>query len=119
MQRMDAFLDPSSGDYTGERIVTLANAAYLRLMTPLGGWWADPSLGSRLHELTREKDVPRVRKLAVQYAEQALAPLVNDGQARSVSVTADMPHDGWCLLHVEVVDLTGRRSLYSYPVKVS
>lgn len=116
---MDAFLDPSSGDYTGERIATLANAAYLRLMTPLGGWWADPSLGSRLHELTREKDVPRVRKLAVQYAEQALAPLVNDGQARSVSVTADMPHDGWCLLHVEVVDLTGRRSLYSYPVKVS
>ena len=40
---MDAFLDPSSGDYTGERIATLANAVYLRLMTPLGGWWADPS----------------------------------------------------------------------------
>ena len=101
---MDAFLDPSSGDYTGERIATLANAVYLRLMTPLGGWWADPSLGSRLHELTREKDVPRVRTLARQYAEQSLAPLVNDGR---------------CLLHVEVVDLTGRRSLYSYPVKVS
>lgn len=116
---MDAFLDPSSGDYTGERITTLANAVYLRLMTPLGGWWADPSLGSRLHELTREKDVPRVRTLARQYAEQSLAPLVNDGRARSVSVTADMPHDGRCLLHVEVVDLTGRRSLYSYPVKVS
>ena len=116
---MDAFLDPSSGDYTGERIVTLANAVYLRLMTPHGGWWADPSLGSRLHELTREKDVPRVRKLAVQYAEQALAPLVRDGRARSVSVTADAPCDGRCLLHIEVVDLTGRRSLYSYPVKVS
>ena len=119
MQRMGAFLDPHTGDYTGERINALANAVYLRLMTPLGGWWADPSLGSRLHELTRQKDRPRVSKLAVQYAEQALAPLVNDGRARSVSVTADMPHDGRCLLHVEVVDLTGRRSLYSYPVKVS
>lgn len=117
--RMDAFLSPYTGDYTGEHTRTLENAVYIRLMTPLGGWWADPSLGSRLHELMREKDVPRIRTLARQYAEQALASLVTSGRAQSVSVTADMPHDGRCLLRVEVIDLTGRRSLYSYPVKVS
>ena len=54
----------------------LANAVYLRLMTPLGSYWADPTLGSRLHELQREKDVSRVAVLARQYAEEALAPLV-------------------------------------------
>ncbi len=82
----DAALDTLTGDYTGERISSLANAVYLRLMTPLGSWWAAPSVGSRLHELEREKDVARVRRLAVQYAEQALQPLVTDGRARVVSV---------------------------------
>nr|MDN1656773.1 hypothetical protein [Escherichia coli] len=33
------------------------NAVYLRLATPLGSYWADALLGSRLHELKREKDV--------------------------------------------------------------
>ena len=66
---MDAGINPTTGDLTGQRINTLANAVYIRLMTPLGSWWADPTLGSRLHELRREKDRPRVGILAKQYAE--------------------------------------------------
>lgn len=54
---MDTWIDPATGDYAGARISRLENAVYLRLMTPLGSWWADTSLGSRLHELAREKDV--------------------------------------------------------------
>ena len=71
---MDAFISPQSADYSGSRTDTLANAVYLRLATPLGSYWQDPALGSRLHELQRLKDVARVAVLARQYAEQALAP---------------------------------------------
>ena len=42
---MDAGINPTTGDLTGQRITTLANAVYLRLMTPLGSYWADPALG--------------------------------------------------------------------------
>ena len=85
---MDTWIDPATGDYTGARISRLENAVYLRLMTPLGSWWADTSLGSRLHELAREKDVPRIGLLARQYAEQALQGLLDDGRARAVEVSA-------------------------------
>lgn len=115
----DAAIDTLRGDYTGERISSLANAIYLRLMTPLGSWWADTALGSRLHELAREKDVPRIRRLAAQYAEQALAPLLTDGRARAVTVTAAQPHDGRCILHVTVTDATGQQQTYTHPVRVA
>lgn len=116
---MDAALNPCTGDYAGERINHLGNAVYIRLMTPRGSWWADASLGSRLHELAREKDVPRVRRLAEQYSEQALQPLLDDGRARSVRVTADMPHSGRCLLHIEVRDASGRSQTFSHPTRVA
>lgn len=120
----DAELSPTTGDYTGKRIRHLGNAVYVRLQTPRGGYWADPRLGSRLHELAREKDVARVRVLARQYAEEALAPLVRDKRAKSVTVTTeDTPKDetgsGRMLLHIEVTDNTGKKSTYRYPVKVS
>ncbi|KAF1051693.1 MAG: hypothetical protein GAK41_01249 [Burkholderia gladioli] len=70
-------MNPQTGGYTGTQ-TTLANAVYIRLATPLGSWWAAPDVGSRLHTLAREKDTPRVRGLAAQYAEQALDPLVKD-----------------------------------------
>lgn len=115
---MDQALNPLTGDYTGQLTDTLANAVYLRLMTPLGRYWAAPSIGSRLHELQREKDVPRVKRLAQQYAAQALSPLVKDGRAQSVTVTADAPHDGRLLLYIEVVDATGQTKSYEHLVTV-
>ena len=115
---MDAQLDPLSGDYTGQRIGHLGNAVYLRLQTPRGSWWADPSLGSRLHELAREKDVTRVGVLARQYAEQALQTLLDDGRARSIVVTAQQPHNGRCLLHVAVEDASGAAYTFEHFVVV-
>lgn len=102
---MDTWIDPATGDYTGARISRLENAVYLRLMTPLGSWWADTSLGSRLHELAREKDVPRIA-------------LLDDGRARAVEVSAEQPHDGRCLLHVVVTDATGTPYSYDHFVRV-
>lgn len=120
----DAELSPATGDYTGNRIRHLGNAVYVRLQTPRGSYWADPLLGSRLHELAREKDVARVRVLARQYAEEALAPLVREGRAKSVEVaTVDTPKDdtgsGRMLLAIVVTDNTGQQTTYKYPIKVS
>jgi phage gp46-like protein len=39
---MAALLNPQTRDYAGSRTDTLANAVLVRL-TPLGGWWADPT----------------------------------------------------------------------------
>lgn len=115
---MDPKIDPSTGDYCGERIATLANAVYLRLTTPLGSWWADPALGSRLHELERERDVARVYVLARQYAEQALAPLLPE-RARRIVVSASRPRPGWCDLHIAVEDATGQQQRFKHPVRVA
>jgi phage gp46-like protein len=111
-------LDPATGDYSGEIIDHLGNAVYLRLMTPLGGWWADPTLGSRLHELAREKDVERVRVLAVQYSRQALQPLIDDGRADSVDVVAVRNQPGRLALGIEVAQGVARR-LFEITVKVA
>ncbi|MCM8595126.1 MAG: phage GP46 family protein [Candidatus Accumulibacter sp.] len=96
----------------------LANSVYLRLMTPLGGYWADPTLGSKLHLLQRQKDVSRVAKLARQYAEQALAPIVEDGRATSIVITTEQPGTGRMHLLIEATAASGERLTFRHPVKV-
>lgn len=115
---MDMLINTSTGDYTGSRSQGLENPVYLRLMTPLGSYWADPSLGSRLHELQREKDVHRVYKLAQQYAEQALQPLIKDKRAKSIKVTTERSQPGWLLLLITVIDATGAIDTFKHPVRV-
>lgn len=115
---MDNLLNPTTGDYTGTATDTLANAVYIRLMTPLGSWWAVPSLGSKLHLLAREKDLSRVYTLARQYAAEALQPLVDDGRATSIDVATEAGDNGWLILLIDVTAPTGRE-LFKYPVRVS
>lgn len=126
---MDAFIDPSTGDYyvssgSPERdpMGGLANEVYLRLETPLGSYWADPLLGSRLHELQREKDVARVATLAVQYAEAALKPILDEDRAADIDVTAEREKDdtgaGRLILLITVVAANGERRIFEFPVKV-
>lgn len=115
---MDALLNPTTGDYTGERTTSLANAVYLRLSTPLGTYWFDPSIGSLLYTLQRSKDLPKIADLAVQYATQALQPLIDDNRAQSITVTAHRPYEGWLLLNIDVVDVTGDIQPFKHPVKV-
>lgn len=115
---MDRIISPKTGDYTGSRVTALENAVYLRLTTPQGSYWADPSLGSRLHELKREKDVSRVRMLARQYAEQALNPLLNDGRATALEVSTQEPRSGWLILLITITDAAGNPHPFRHPVKV-
>ncbi len=121
----DALLDPTTGDYglTDGALIRdpargLANAVYLRLMTPLGSYWADAALGSRLHELAREKDVARVAVLAKAYCEQALQALIDDGRAQAIAVETERLHDGWLRLAVRVTDAGGREHLFNHHVRV-
>lgn len=116
---MDTLLDPTTGDYAGTQTQTLANPVYLRLVVPLGSWWANPKLGSKLHLLQREKDLSRVRVLARQYAEEALAPLVEDGRATRVTVTASQGNPGWLILLIEVVSASNDRQTFTLPVRVN
>lgn len=124
---MDAWINPVTRAYepsttaVGElqRDVApgIGNAVYLRLMTPLGSWWADPTIGSRLHELQRQKDLARVAALGVQYAQEALQPLLDDGRCTAIDVQAwRQPGVLWLLV---TVTPAGREPvLFRIPVRV-
>ena len=108
--------DPSGG---------LINAIYLRLSTPLGSYWANPTLGSRLHELAREKDTPGVAKLAGQYAVQALAPIIANGRATEINVSTERQAgrpsgrpSGQLILLIEVLAANGETLTFKHPVQV-
>jgi phage gp46-like protein len=65
------------------------------------GWWGDAApavtddqFGSRLWLLGREKQEPAVLERAKTYAEEALAWLVTDGVAQTVTVTAEFTTTG-------------------------
>ncbi len=126
---MDAYINPLTADYVvtagvpvRDPMAGLANAVYLRLMTPLGSYWADPTLGSRLHELMREKDLARMAILAKQYAESALNPIVIDGRANSIAVSVTRMKDdsgaGRHQLSILVVAASGERKTFQFPLKV-
>lgn len=120
----DTYIDPltrdyvqSAGDLARDPVAGLANAVYLRVMTPLGTWWVDPTLGSRLHELVREKDVARVQRRAVQYVEQCLAPLLEDGRASAITVQTEH-QPGRLNLVVTITDAGGAERPFEFFVKV-
>lgn len=127
---MDAYLDPLTGGYSlangapvRDPAGGLANAVYLRLMTPLASYWADATLGSRLHELQREKDVSRVALLGRQYATLALQPILDDGRATEIDIGTERVKaadgTGRMNLLIEVTAASGERHTFKHPVKVS
>lgn len=74
------------------------------------GWWADAfhdvagdKIGSRLWLLARAKQMPSVLVRAQEYAQEALAWLIEDGIARAVNVTAEVVRSGVLGLTVEIV----------------
>ena len=116
---MDALLNPQTGDYVANTSAqSIENELYIRLVTPLGSYWADSTLGSRLHELRRQKHTARIEVLAKQYAEQALQPVLNANRALSITVTTSAPRRGWLKLTVAAVDAAGESVTLSYKVAV-
>ncbi|MGK0706933.1 phage GP46 family protein [Yokenella regensburgei] len=115
---MDAYISHTTGDYTGTRCNDLHNAVWLRLRIRKGSYWANPNIGSRLHELERSKDTPGTRRLARQYAEQALQPLLDDGRATALNIVVSSPETGWLLLDIQVTQAGGDVLTFRHPVKV-
>lgn len=106
---MDALINPATGDYLlNQSAQGIENEVYVRLVTPLGSYWAEPALGSRLHELRRQKDLPRIAVLAKQYAEQALQPILDAHRARRINVAASLARRGRLRLNIAAVDASGR-----------
>lgn len=116
---MDSHIDPVTGDYDRTRISDLSNAVYLRIMVPLGSYWADPSLGSKLHLLRRMKDLARNQALAIQYTREALQPLLADGRADRVNVDAVWGHDGRLELLGQVYQAGIEVAAFSHYVQVA
>jgi len=90
------------------------------------GFWGDawPDVegdqwGSRLWLLSREKDLARVYQLAQQYAEEALAWMIEDGVARAVRVTTERLRSGVMGIPVEIEKPNGERyaDVWSYTLE--
>lgn len=73
------------------------------------GWWGDVQardargrIGSRLWLLAREKRTPETVARAREYAEEALAWLVQDRVARRVVVETSVTPEGWLAWRIEI-----------------
>lgn len=121
---MSGYIDPATSDYRLDTDQTSADQAeimhvvHVRLNTRLGGWWADKALGSRLHELRREPDLPRVWSLARQYALDALKPVVDARRWQSVECIASHPKAGLVILTITVQQFDGKKYVVQNPVRV-
>ena len=117
---MDALLNPQTGGYVvNQSAQSIENELYIRLATPLGSYWADRTLGSRLHELRRQKDLPRIAVLAKQYAEQALQPILDARRARRINVAASLARRGWLRLDIDGEDMSGRNLSLIHEVRLA
>lgn len=115
---MDRQHNPTNGDYTGKQEASLLPAIYRRLITPRGSWWGDSALGSRLHQITREKSLAHVGQLAVQYASEALQPLLDDKRATAINYSYQGPTNGYLQLFIECIQADGQQISVTYPVSV-
>jgi phage gp46-like protein len=114
----DPRLVPLVGDYDGTSLNDLSNAVYLRITTPLGSYWADPELGSKLHLLQREKALQRVQLLAEQYTKSALQPLLDSRRADRITVQASAPQGGRMHLLADVFQRGQRVASFNHHVQV-
>lgn len=87
----------------------------------LRGWWGDTfatqpndQIGSRLWMLCREKQTAAVVERARGYAQEALAWLVADGAAKSVTVEAEIATTGVLALAIEIERPDTTRISYRY-----
>lgn len=82
------------------------------------GWWGDAlgnrRIGSRLWLLSREKQLREVVNRAQEYAEEALAWLVEDGIARRVTVHAEIVQTGMIGLAIQIERNQAQPARYRY-----
>lgn len=120
----DLAIDPKTGDLKGGVISmddALLNNVYLSLAIPLGGWWAAPTFGSRLHLLQKKKLVPGVAKTVEGYCRDALQWILAAKRAKAIDIAAELDETGSarrvvCLISVTKND--GTKLDYTHFVRV-
>lgn len=76
----------ASGKMTFDKADTIMNNVYLSLMVRRGSFFQNPEFGSRLHELSREKNTEHTASLVREYCKEALKWLIDCGRATKVDV---------------------------------
>lgn len=120
--------DQATNDYTADSISALptvdkqmlAEAAYLRLVTPKGSYFADATLGSELYKLKRSKDVPRMHRQAVAWAREALEPLRTPYYLTDIGVSIGLMHQsGYLAIKAVLTQADGSQTKTSINVQVA
>lgn len=70
--------------------------------------------GSRLWLLNREKQLPEVMNDAKSYCEESLAWMIEDGVARSVTVTVTNPRNGILHAQIQIAKPDGTNNQYQF-----
>lgn len=85
------------------------------------GWWGDAfpdvdgdKIGSRLWLLSREKQLPEVLTRAKSYIEEALAWLVTESVAKSVTVQTFIPRSGIMGAQIAITKPDGTTSQFQF-----
>lgn len=85
------------------------------------GWWGDSyaladgdRIGSRLWLLSREKHLPAVAARVRQYAEEALAWMIEDNLAKAVRVETELQPSGRLALAVTIERPAGTPLTYKF-----
>lgn len=71
---------------TFDKAETMINNIYLSLIIEKGSFFYDPTFGSRLHELKREKNTPATARKAEDYCREALQWLLDTGKATRIDI---------------------------------
>ena len=74
------------GEMTFNTATNTMNNVYLSLMVRRGSFFQNPEFGSRLHELSREKNTEETAFLVREYCKEALQWLIECGRATRVDV---------------------------------
>jgi len=79
-------IDGGQAAMTFDKETTIVNNIYLSLMVKKGSFFYNPSFGSRLHELKREKNTPATARKAEDYCREALQWLLDTGKAIKIDI---------------------------------
>lgn len=109
--------DGATADLAWESATNISNNVWLSLMVEKGSFFARPGFGSRLRELSREKNTGRARALAAQYAKEALQWLIDLGRATHIEAVAEHAERG-VNLEVAVTQADGQMVTYNTFVEV-
>ncbi len=81
-----------------EKYNGILNNIYLSIMIKRGSFFYNRNFGSRLHLLHRAKNTERTQKLAIAYAKEATDWIIEQGKAKTITITTQKQQERLKLL---------------------